>query len=253
MKNKFALLLTGLVLMAILPSCKKNEQTCQLGKYYLSDGSSTPAPYVFSYNANGKVTRITYADGGKDTLTYDADTLTITTYDRDNLLATLFTGLINSNGSVTSGVKNTYDYFGNLTATDYLAYQYDGNNRLTKQTTNNTSGATILSLVYDGGNTKTGGLYTGGVINKRYYFYHNAAQNKTHVDDLNGVLTPWLGISSANLLDSIHIITPSTADTVRIQYAHTLDANGYLSKSIQTWLTGGVQTKYHTYQYFNCQ
>ncbi len=252
MRNKSLLLLIGILVISLLPSCRKDVKTCKLGKYYLSDGSSTPSPNIFLYNENGKVKRIGYTDGSKDTVIYNADTITIISYNRYDSLATTFTGLLNASGSVTSGAKNSYDIYGNLTGTDYLAYEYNAEGRMTKQTTNNTSGATILSLTYDGGNTKTGGLYTGGLLNKRYYLYHNTAENKTNVNDLNGVFTPWLGNSSANLLDSMHIITPSTSDTVRIQYAHTLDDNSYLSKTIQTWLTPGVQTKFHTYQYFDC-
>ncbi len=253
MKSRLYLLLTGILLTGLLVSCKKNIKSCKLGKYYLSDGNSTPSPNVFSYYEDGKLKRVVRTDGSKDTLVYNADTLTLLTYDNNGVLTGDFTGILNANGALIAGTKNTYDFSGSLTGTDYIAFEYNANGNMTKQTTNNTSGATILSLTYDGGNTVTGGLYSGGVLNKRYFFYHNTAENKTGVDDLTGAFTPYFGKPSDNLLDSIHIIQPATSDTVRIQYAHTLDNNDYLSNTIQTWLTPGVQTKYHTFQYFDCE
>ncbi len=253
MKSKNLLFLIGICFVVILPSCKKNILNCKLGKYYLSDGTSTPAPNVFSYYEDGRLKLIVHTDGAKDTLSYNADTLTILSYDNTGVPVENFTGLLNSSGSVVSVIRNTLDFSGNITATDYIVFEYNANGNLTKQTTNNTSGATILSLGYDGGNTATGSLYISGILNKRYVFYHNNALNKTGIADLSGEVTPYFGKSSANLLDSIRIIQPAISDTVRIQYAHTLDNNDYVSSTIQTWLTGGEQTKYHTYQYFDCE
>ncbi len=252
MKNRYLVFLVTALLVTGFSSCKKNPQTCRLGKYYLSDGSSTPNPNTFTYYESGQLKSITYTNGSKDTLAYDASTITILSYDKSGLLLTGFTGLLNGNGAVTSGTKNTYDFNGNITATDNLSYEYNADGRMTKQTTVNGSGTTFLSLVYDGGNTTTGGYYSGGFLNKKYFFYHNKAENKTMIGDLSLAYTPWLGKPSANLLDSLRIITPTTDDTVRIQYNHRLDENDYVSNTVQTWLTPGVQTKYHTYQYFDC-
>lgn len=252
MKNNILLIVITLLVTVAVSSCKKNVQTCKLGKYYLSDGSSTPAPNVFSYYQDGRLKRIVHSDGAKDTLAYNADTLTVLSYDNTGLLIENFTGLLNASGSVTAGTKTSYDISGTVTGTDYLLFEYNASGNLTKETTNNTSGATILALAYDGANTATGTLHVSGFLTKKYFFYHSTAANKTGIDDLTGEYIPYLGKPSGNLLDSIHIIQPATSDTTRIQYSHTLDNNEYLSKTIQTWLTPGVQTKYHTYQYFDC-
>ena len=253
MKNNIQLMLIGFMLLSVLPSCKKTIQTCKLGKYYLSDGSSTPAPNTFSYYEDGRVKSIAYTDGSKDNVTYSADTIKVLTFDnRDSLIAN-FSGVVNASGYVTAGTKTTYDYIGNATGTQNLAFEYNADGNMTKQTTNNALGTSILSLSYTGGNSTTAVLYNGVTLNKKYFFYHNTIANKTKVDDLNGVLAPWYGKPSNNLLDSTHIIIAATSDTVRIQYAHTLNENDYLSNTTQTWLTPGVQTKFHTYQYFDCK
>jgi len=109
------------------------------------------------------------------------------------MLTENFSGILNASGAVISAVRNTLDLSGNITATDYIAFEYNATGNLTKQTTNNTSGATILALGYDGTNTATGTLYISGMLSKRYVFYHNTAVNKTGIADLIGEVTPFLG------------------------------------------------------------
>ena len=252
MKNKYFLFLITALAVTAFSSCKKNIQTCKLGKYFLSDGSSTPNPATFTYYESGQLKTIEYSNGSKDTLAYDANNITIFSYDKGGILIASFNGLLNGNGAVTSGTKNTYSFNGNITGTDNLSYEYNAEGRMTKQTTVNGSGTTFLSLVYNGGNTATGGYYAGGFLTKKYFFYHNKSENKTKIDDLSLAYTPWLGNPSANLLDSLRIITPATDDTIRIQYNHRLDDNAYVSGTVQTWLKPNTQTRYHTYQYFDC-
>lgn len=253
MKNKLLFFAICIAFIATTTSCKKNIETCKLGKYYESDGNSTPTANVFTYYDNGKLKSISYTNKSKDTLVYSVDTLTIFTFDNNGVLTSSVKGILNGSGYFSSAIKTSFDILGAITNTENYSFEYNAEGNMTKQTTNNSSGTRILSLTYSGGNSVSGVLYKGVILDKKYIFYHNAVENKTGVDDLTGVFNPYFGTASSLLLDSIRIISPATSDTVRIQYAHTLDNNGYISKTIQTWLSGGVPTKYHTYQYFDCR
>src|SRR4051812_17574541 len=113
MKNSW-LLIMGALLIGGLPSCKKGDKTCSLGKHYLSDGSTTPNADAFSYYQDGRLKTIEYANGAMDTVSYSADTMTVTGYDRYDSLVSVFTAITNASGAAISGVKNTYDYSGAL-------------------------------------------------------------------------------------------------------------------------------------------
>jgi hypothetical protein len=235
MKNRNYLFILCLTFVAILPSCKKKVETCKLGKYYVSDGNTSPKPNVFSYYDDGRIQTITYADASMDTLSYSADTLWVTTYDYNDSLVGTFVGITNGAGDVVSGVKTIYDHItGSVVLTDNYSNEYNAEGNLTKQTISNGGGTTLLTLTYLNGNTVTGTLYNGAVVDKKYDFFHGSAANKTGIDDLDGLFTPYFGKPSANLLDSTHVI--SLGDTIRVQYAHTLDDNDYVSKTIVTSL-----------------
>ena len=253
MKNNLALIIVFASIISIAPSCKKEMKTCQLGKYYLSDGNSTPAPTTFSYYNDGRLKTLGYSDVSKDLFTYVADTIYIRTTDYRDSLSAQLTGLLNSNNAIISSVKNSFDYFGNTTATEYAANEYNADGNLTKQTINNAAGTTILVLNYTAGSATTGTFFESTSITKRYIFYRNLIANKTGIADLSNVLSPLTGKSSATLLDSMHVIRPILNDTIRVTYAHSLDENNYVSKTVETYLSPGFQTKYHTYQYFNCR
>jgi YD repeat-containing protein len=253
MRNSLCLIAACILTFGVIQSCKKADKTCSLGKHYLSDGSTTPVPDVFFYYDNAKLKRIEHTDGSKDTVSYNADTITVLTYDRYNVLASVYTGVVNGGGAAISAVKNTFNNSGTLTGNEAITYEYNTEGRLTKQTTVNSSGTSILVIDYTNGNSTTGSVHVGPVTSKKYYFFHGTTENKTNVDDLNGVFMPWLGQPSANLLDSMHILSPAISDTVRVQYTHTLDANGYLDKTSETTFHPGVSTKIHAYQYFHCQ
>jgi hypothetical protein len=249
MKNNLLFLL-ALAAVLSFSSCKKKVETCKLGKSYASDGSTTPNPNIFSYYSDGKLQKIVYADRTRDTLSYSADSIFIRTIDNFGMSTALFSGVLNSNGSVVSGTKAFLNPSGAVTGTEDYALEYNSAGQLTQKTITNSLGATVLSLNYDGSNTKNGTLYIAGLLDRRYEFHHSTAENKTNIDDMNGVFTPYFGKPSTNLLDSTYIITAS--DTIRVQYAHTLDANEYVSKTVQTFLSHETDTKYFTYQYFDC-
>jgi hypothetical protein len=249
MKNNLLLFL-ALVAALSTTSCKKKIENCMLGKSYVSDGSTTPSPNTFSYYSEGRLQKIVYGNRTKDTLSYNGDTIFIRTLNNVDSVTSVFTGILNSNGYIVSGRKNAVDYAGNVIISEDYSLQYNAEGNLTKKTITTPAGTSDFNLNYNGSNSATGTLYLGSNLDKRYIFFHNDIENKTGIDDMNSVLTPYFGKPSANLLDSTHIIT--STDTIRIQYAHTLDANEYVSKTIQTYLTHETDTKYFTYQYFNC-
>lgn len=231
-------------------SCKKKVESCKLGKSYISDGSSTPNPNIFSYYSDGRLQKIEYSNNTKDTLIYNADTLVVRTLDNTDSTTAVFTGVLNSAGNVTTGTKVYLDYSGNITSTESYLLEYNAEGNLTQKSVTDATGLTILSITYNGNNSATGTLFIAGVLDRKYTFYHSGVSNKTDIDDMNGVFTPYFGTPSANLLDSTFIIT--STDTTKIQYSHTLDANEYVQKTIQTYLNHGADTKYLTYQYFDC-
>ena len=233
-------------------SCKKKIENCKLGKSFISDGSSTPNANTFSYYDNGKLKSIKYSNNERDTLIYAADTLTILHFDYRDSLISVFLGLTNGNGLVTTGSKTNFDFSGNLTSTEYFVHEYNTEGQLSKQSISNALGTTILSLSYTGGSSSSANFYNGATLEKKYFFFHSKAANKTGLDDMNSVFTPYFGTPSFNLLDSTHIILVSSNDTVKIKYEHTFDSNDYVNKTVVTYLTPGFQTKYHTYQYFDC-
>jgi antitoxin component YwqK of YwqJK toxin-antitoxin module len=253
MRNNSLLIFLSALLIVLLPSCKKGEKTCQIGKHYFSDGNTTPNPDVFSYYEDGRLKKIGYANGTKDTVRYNGDTIVVLSFDRYDSLTTVFTGLLNANGAVSTATRNSYDNSGNVILSEGLSFEYNAEGRLTKQITTQNGANAVLALNYDAGNSTTGSLHLGSLIIKKYTFWHSTTENKTGVDDLNGVFMPWAGKPSANLLDSVRIIVPASADTIRVLYHHTLDANGYVSKSSESTFAPTVNTKYRTYQYFNCQ
>ena len=243
------LLLTGSLFFS---SCKKATiLTCQLGKYFISDGTSTPKPNTFYYYDNGKLKKIAYANSDKDTFYYAADTITILRFDDRDSLAGIFTGITDASGNVLTASKSFYDYFGNITGTDYYTNQYNATQNLTQQNISNSLGTTIVNLVYNGNNTATGTKFIGAIQSEKYVFFHNSTENKTQIADFGGVLIPYFGKPSANLLDSMFVITSS--DTIRIKYVHELNENGYTVKTNKTYLSGIADTKYETYSYFNCK
>lgn len=252
MRNNICFGFMLLTVLAILPSCKKKIETCKLGKAYTSDGSSTPTPNTFSYYENGKLKSIQFSNNERDSLIYTADTLTVLHFDYRDSLSSQFTGITDGNGLVTTGNKISYDFSGNVSNTEYYLNEYNSTGKLTKQTISNSLGTTILALTFTGGNSSTGNLYNGATLEKKYFFFHSTALNKTGLDDMNIVFSPYFGKPSDNLLDSTHIVLVATSDTIKIKYEHTIDANDYVSKTVQTYLTPGFQTKYHTYQYFDC-
>ena len=252
MKSKLVILLFVVSFLIGVTSCKKDIQSCKLGKSYISDGNNTPLPNTFSYYENGKLKSIIYSNNEHDTLYYVADTLTVTHFDYRDSVAFIVKGIVDANGNLLSASKTTFDYTGVVTDSETWTNEYNSDGRMTKQTVNNTLGTTNLVVNYSGSNSVSANFYRGVILEKKYFFYHNAVANKTGLDDFNNIFTPYLGKPSANLLDSVHMVLTATFDTVKIKYDHTLDANEYVGKTVQTYLTPGFQTKYYTYQYFGC-
>lgn len=249
MRNNL-LFLTILGVLAIA-ACKKKEQYCKLGKFYATDGANYSIPNTFYYDANNKLVKITYADKTKDTLVYSADTLRIKKYDYRDTLISLFNGLLNGNGYITTATLVTFDVSGNITSTENYSLQYNADGNLLQFSLSNANGTQTRVYTYTNGNRTTGKLFVGGTEQEKYVFYHSTALNKTGIDDNNGVCTPYFGKPSKNLLDSLHII--AGADTTRIRYTHQLDGNGYVIKTVRSYLTPGVDTKFFTYSYFDCR
>lgn len=236
-----------------LPACKQEIKNCQLGKSYSTTGYSTVVPNMYLYNSDGKLIRISYTNGNIDTLQYAADTLSISSFDNQALLLRTLSGIVAPDDYFTSAIKTTYAGNGTVSSTENLNLEHNAEGRLTKCITASATGTTVLSLNYFEGNSTTGVEYRGTTLAAKYIFYHSHIENKTGIDDLYGTFAPYWGHPSKNLLDSVHRIVFPAADTVRTQYTHTLDANGYVSKTIETRLSGGATTLYHTYQYFNCR
>lgn len=250
MKSSFATLLF-LVIIFSFSSCKQKEKTCKLGKYYVSDASNTPPPNVFSYYSDGRLQRIIYSNGSKDTLFYRSDTLHLLSFDERDSLSFEFTGNLNSNGDVLMGVKTQYDYLGSIMQVDNYNMQYNASGNLVQQSVSNTNGVITTTYNYEEGNRISGKLFSGAVLQKQYLFFHSKADNKTELDDDSGVFTPYFGRPSKKLLDSLLVITGG--DTAKIIYSHSLDANSYVTKTVRAQLPPTVDTKYYTYAYFDCR
>jgi hypothetical protein len=250
MKNNLLFILAAVCVLSAA-SCKKKVETCKLGKTYASDGNTTPNPNVFSYYEDGRLKTVLYTNRTKDSLSYSADTLYIRTRDNADSTIALFTGVLDSRGNVTSATKVFVDYAGNVISTESYLLEYNSEGQLSKKTVTSGGTSTVLNINYEGTNSKSGTLYIGPNLDRQFFFFHNTVENKTGIDDLNSVLTPYFGEPSTHLLDSAYIIT--TTDSIRVQYAHTLDDNEYVSKTIQTFLTDQADTKYFTYQYFDCE
>ena len=255
MKNSIAFAVMMLTAVLFSSSCKKKIETCKLGKHYATDGTSTPAGggNVFVYDAAGRISKITYSNKSIDSLVRVADTLWVFNFSPDYFLVSLLQGITNGAGNVTSATKTSYDLTGAVTGTESYLYEYNATGNLTQKTTSTSGGTSILTLTYTGSNSVSGLLYNGVNLEKKYFFYHGTIENKSQIDDFNSVVTPYLGKPSAQLLDSAHVILSATSDTLRVQYTHTLDANDYVTKTVESWLTPVVNTTYHTYQYFGCE
>lgn len=240
-----------LVFVFSLPSCKPKEKTCKLGKYYVSDASNTPPANTFSYDSDGRLQKIVYSDQNKDTLFYEADTLHLLSYDERDSLTAEFIGNMNSNGDVVTGVRKLYNFLGNLVQVDDYHLEYNASGNLTKQSVSNTNGVMTTTYNYTDGNRSEEKIFSGAVLQRKYLFFHSHADNKTGVNDDEGVFSPYFGRPSKKLLDSLWVITGS--DTTRIIYSHELDANGYLLKSVRAQLHPTADSKFYTYAYFDCR
>ncbi|MCW5908918.1 MAG: DUF4595 domain-containing protein [Chitinophagales bacterium] len=246
-----SLLLLAICGVLFTSSCKKKEQFCKLGKFYATDGANYSTPNTFTYDAANRLIKIAYVDKTKDTLVYSADTLFVKKYDYRDTLLSLLSGLLNSNGSITSATLITFDASGNVTGTETYSLQYNADGTLSQFSLSNSSGNETRIYTYADGNRATGKLFVGGIEQEKYVFFHSTALNKTGIDDNNGVFTPYFGKPSKNLLDSLHII--AGGDTTRIRYTHQLDGNGYTIKTVRTYLPPSVDTKFFTYSYFDCR
>jgi hypothetical protein len=247
MKNSLLLFICAL---AVLSSCKKGVQTCKLGKYYATDGSNSVVANTFFYDGSNRLIKIAYQNGTKDTLVYSADSIYVRSYDDRDSLTALLLGALNSNGYVTNAVKHTYDFLGNVTASDNYTLQYNADGTLSQQTIANTGGTETTIYEYTDGNRSSGKLFVGATETEKYIFSHSNAENKTGIDDNNGVYAPYFGKPSKNLLDSLQVFA-GTDTTVAI-YTHTLDRNDYVTKTIRTYLRPAIESRYYTYTYFDC-
>ena len=250
MKNKILFLLAAISVLTI-SSCKKKIETCKLGKSYLSDGNTTPNPSIFYYYSDGKLKKIVYPDAKKDTLAYSGDSIFITAFDKTGSTASIFSGVLNGSSYLTNGTKTTFDISGNTVSSEDYTMLYNAEGNLIQQAVSYSTSTDILQYYFSGGNADSAVAYIGNIRDKKYIFYRNSAENKSRIDDLRGVFTPYFGKASKNLLDSVRIYS-SPADTALTIYAHTLDNNDYVTKTIETFLYPDVNTKYYTYQYFDC-
>jgi hypothetical protein len=249
MKNKLPLFALALLTLGSFTACKKKVQTCKISRVFTSDGTTTPAPAVFSYNSNGSLNTIVYPNQSKDSLSYDANTTRLSTYDNAGHLISEMPGIVNGSGYFTSAGKVTYDLLGNGTS-QLLVFYYNGEGNLTSRNI----GSDRLTYQMLNGNAVSASYEHNNVVTKRYEFFRNAVANKTGIDDLNGVYQPYFGKPSANLLDSLYIIDLNANDTTRIQYVHTLNADDYVNTTkVQTYHGNSVSTAYITYQYRDCK
>lgn len=235
-------------------SCNKKEQTCNLGKMFVTDGSNTTRPTVYSYYADGRIQKVLHPTLNKDSIAYTTDSVFVWSRDnKDSLVAYLAASLANGQ-NIGTGSKTYYNYLGAVTGTETIAAQYNTAGQLESKTTNSSSGLQANTFNYSNGNRTSGKHYSGSTHDIDYLFFYNTAQNKTGFDFFEFNYTTLFGKTDNNLLDSIYMIQLPANDTIRVQFAHTLDRNGYLSKTVRTYLTpvSGMDTKYVTYQYFNC-
>lgn len=250
MKNSIVFVVAVSLLAAA--SCKKKEQFCKLGKHYSTDGSNTPSPNTFFYYGDDRLQKITYSNGYKDSIVYSADTITIYNMDDRDSVNAIFRGTLNGSGYLESGAKTFYDYIGNVTGTDNYTLQHNADGNITQLSISNTSGTTANIYEYSAGNRSAGKLFNGATQQKKFVYYHSTALNKSGIDDDLGVYSPYLGNPSKNLLDSMHVIEGT--DTARVRYTYQLDDNGYVIKSVRTYLApAGVDTRFFTYSYFDCK
>lgn len=250
MKSKLLLAATAVVLLSVT-ACKEKIKNCKMGKAYITDGSNTPNANTFYYDGDGRLSKITYSNQSKDSLVYSADTLWVITRDYRDSVTAIFNGILNADGNMVSGVLTSYNFAGTVIGTDNYNMTYNANGTLDGQNISNGSGTTIYSYTYDNGNRATGKKFIGATEAENYVFFHSNVENKSGIDDWNKVFTPYFGEPSNNLLDSAWTI--ASGDTIRVKYEHSLDANGYVTKTTQTYLSPGFQTKYCTYQYFDCK
>lgn len=235
-------------------SCNKKEQTCNLGKMFTTDGSNTTRPTIYSYYADGRIQKVVYPTLNKDSIAYTADSVFVWTRDnKDSLVAYLAATLTNGQ-NISIGTKTYYNYLGAITGTETITAQYNTAGQLDSKTTNSGNGLQANTFNFANGNRTTGKHYSGSTHDVDYLFFYGTAENKTGVDFFELSYQPLFGKTDNNLLDSIYLIQLPAKDTIRVQFAHTLDRNGYLSKTVRTYLTpvSGMDTKYVTYQYFNC-
>jgi hypothetical protein len=250
MKNSLPLLFICAILL-FTSSCKKKEQFCKLGKYYSTDGSNTPAPNTFFYYDDDRLQKIIYSNHYKDSVTYSADTIIIHSFDDRDSLVSVLRGILNGSGYLETGVKTGYDYTGNVTTIDNYSLQHNADGNVTQKSVSNSSGTTTNTYEYAGGNRSIGKLYVGSVLQKKFVYFHSTVLNKSGIDDDLGVYNPYFGKPSRNLLDSMYII--EATDTARVRFTHQLDVNGYVLKTVRTYLAPvGVDTRFFTYSYFDC-
>lgn len=249
MKNSYLFVLVLITALGLY-GCKKEQQSCKLGKVYISDANSTPLPNTYSYYADGRIQKIVYSNRSKDSLVYQNDSLWVITRDyRDSVIAVV-EAAVNSNGAITSGLKTNFDFLGNPGSTETITATYDANGLLNTLSMNGGGGLMAYNYQNTGANRSSGRRFNGSTVTEEYIYFYNSTENKSGVDYTNGQFAPWFGKASANLLDSAYIILPT--DTVRVKYTHSMDKNGYVSRTVQTFFAPGFDTKYYSYQFFDC-
>lgn len=247
MKNSVVLALAACLLLS---ACKKEEKTCRLGRITFSDGNTSLPPYVFSYDEAGRLVRLNYPNGNTDSLYYSNDSLYVFSKDDRDSLLSYTAGQLQGN-NLGSGFRQYFDYLGNITNTEGIAAQYNSNGNLTALTLSNSNYTLAQSFSYTGNNRTGGERYNGTTLVEEYVIFRNTLENKTGFDELIDFTTPYYGKASANLADSMWVI--AAGDTSKVQYSYTLDDYGYISKLVKTRFTPNTDTRYYTFQYFDCK
>jgi len=224
--------------VVIFLSCHKSNRStssaagCKLTGIHVK-GNGWEGNYVISYNGDGKLAAVQYADNGSSytrNFTYSGNMIISTTVSGPTFIDTVFLGV---NGDVDHIVM----YSSNSGATD--SFSYDGNRQLAKSVFTPTGGgATTSTYQYDNGDLVTADQTN---LHIAYTYYTDKA---SAAGDLLA-LGQWVQYGTI-YEKSRHLTKSETSGNVTLNITYEFDAQGKITSATEI---SGSETTTFTYTY----
>lgn len=242
---KSALLIAGVIAIALNTGCKKNETdpndggtTKLLQKYTSTQYHDTIS---FGYNTIGQMIR---SEGSEDRSTFEftGNQLTYKEFRKtENRTTATATFNVNAQGNVVSG-QGTFSYNLNAPYTAQFTFEYDGSGNLIKRTDARSDGNTwSYEFTWTNGDITTikwinnGALYLTQTI---AYYTDKEDKNKVDWDKFLSGTNSFFGNSNSHLRKHQQVVfAPGSTVTQEYSYDYTLGADGYPTMSEVTGIT----------------